>query len=150
VKELDLDRGMSKRKRIKPLMTERARSLRRNAPVPERLLWGRLRGKRASDLRFRRQEVIGPYVADFLCAQFKLVIEFDGHSHDTSAERDARRDELLRERGYTVLRILNDEVIENLDGVVETISNAASQLSISTPTLPSPGKGEGLPEPWPL
>ncbi len=116
-----------KRHRVPPKMTERARDLRREATFPERLLWSRLRDGQLEGTRFRRQHVIGPYVADFYCAKHNLVIELDGHSHDTTAQADLRREEYLKEQGCRIVRFRNDEVIENIDGVLDAISNAVAE-----------------------
>src|SRR5208337_573404 len=62
--------------------TENARQLRRNATIPERMLWNRLRGGRLAGLKFRRQQPIGPYIVDFFCHEVGLVVEVDGRSHD--------------------------------------------------------------------
>ena len=116
-----------KRHRIPPSMTERARRLRCEATFPERLLWSRLRNKQISGTKFRRQHVIGPYVVDFFCRERKLVIEVDGHSHDTTAEVDLRREQYLRQQGLHVIRFGNDDVIRNLDGVTEAICSALEE-----------------------
>ncbi len=113
-----------KRHRIPPKMTERARDLRRESTFPERLLWGRLRDGQLHGIRFRRQHVIGPYVVDFYCPSGDLVIELDGHSHDTTAQADLQRQEYLKGQGCRIVRFGNDEVVDNIDGVLEAISNA--------------------------
>ncbi|MBV9393221.1 MAG: endonuclease domain-containing protein [Methylobacteriaceae bacterium] len=91
----------------------------------EKKLWWRLRGAELG-MSFRRQHPIGPYVLDFYCAPARLAIELDGHQHGTDGVRaaDARRTAFLRSRGVNVIRFGNQEVIENLEGVLETIWNA--------------------------
>lgn len=116
-----------KRHRVPPKMTARARHLRREATVPERLLWSRLRDGQVHGVRFRRQHVIGAYVVDFYCPSRDLVIELDGHSHDTTARADLQREECLKEQGCRIVRFRNDEVIESIDGVLEAISNAVAE-----------------------
>jgi very-short-patch-repair endonuclease len=105
-------------------MTQRARRLRRDATFPERLLWSRLRNQQVSGAKFRRQHVIGRYVADSLCPQHKLVIELDGHSHDMTAPADLKREGYLLDQGFRVIRFRNDEVVHNVGGVLEAIANA--------------------------
>ncbi|WP_248284936.1 endonuclease domain-containing protein [Alteriqipengyuania abyssalis] len=89
--------------------------------LPEVLLWQELR--KQSEVKFRRQHPLGPYVLDFYCAAAKLCIEIDGIAHDmgNSAERDASRDEWLREKGVTVLRIAATEVLRSPHEVAEAV-----------------------------
>jgi len=101
---------------FKPRNTERARELRKGATVAERVLWGVLRGS-ALGVRFSRQMPIGPYFADFLCRERRLVIEVDGFSHGRREAYDARRDAWMAAAGYRVLRFGNDAVMRDLDGV---------------------------------
>jgi very-short-patch-repair endonuclease len=74
----------------------------------------------ATGFKFARQESIGPYYADFVCRERRLVIELDGGQHAESA-RDQARDCKLAELGYRVIRIWNNEVIENIDGVLQSL-----------------------------
>ena len=106
-----------------PVTVRRARSLREQAPTAERRLWARLRGRRLNGFKFVRQESIGPYFADFTCREEKLVVEVDGATHSTDAElrRDRSREAFLENAGYTVLRVTNAEVFENIAGVLESI-----------------------------
>jgi very-short-patch-repair endonuclease len=103
--------------------TERARALRADPPSAEARLWSRLRNRRLNGFKFVRQEPIGFYFADFCCREEKLVVEVDGATHSTGAERahDARREATMRLQGYRIVRVNNVEVYENLDGVLETI-----------------------------
>ena len=64
---------------------------------------------------------VGPFFADFLCRQRKLIVEVDGYSHDIAPERDVARDAVLRAKGYRVLHFSNDDVKMNTEGVVEAI-----------------------------
>jgi very-short-patch-repair endonuclease len=107
-----------------------ARRLRADPTDAERLLWLYLRSKRLAKLRFRRQQSIGPYIADFFCPAASLVIELDGDQHGTrqGIARDNIRSVFLSERGYRVLRFSNGEVLRNPDGVAEAILAAARPL----------------------
>ncbi len=69
---------------------ERARELRQDANLPERILWEQLRGRRFQGFKFRRQHPIGPYVVDFYCSAANLVLELDGETHRGKADYDAR------------------------------------------------------------
>src|SRR5579872_2153539 len=104
-------------------LTPLARSLRRNATSAERRLWQGLRRRQIAGLRFRRQVILGGFVADFACFDARMIIEVDGATHGTDQEiaRDAARSAALAAQGYDVLRFTNDEVFHNLDGVLETI-----------------------------
>ncbi len=100
-----------------------ARNLRSRMTGAERTLWSKLRRDGLQGLRFRRQHPIGPYIADFACAPVKLVIEVDGGSHATNAgvRRDLNRTKYLEQRGWRVLRVWNDDIRNNLDGVMRAI-----------------------------
>jgi len=101
----------------------RARGLRQDQTGAERQLWRRLRNRLLGGFKFVRQEPIGPYFADFVCREERLVVEVDGatHSSDDERRRDAHREEFLRDRGYRVARFDNDEIHRNIDGVLDTI-----------------------------
>lgn len=87
----------------------------------EQKLWSVLRDAQLNGFRFRRQEPIRPYVADFVCRRAMLIIEIDGWQHGLTPERDQQRTRSLEARGFTVLRFWNNEVLENVDGVVAAI-----------------------------
>jgi very-short-patch-repair endonuclease len=100
-----------------------ARTLRRNATSAERRLWQGLRREQIPGFRFRRQVILGSFVADFACFDARMVIEVDGATHGTDDEidRDATRSAALAAQGYDILRFTNDDVFRNLEGVLETI-----------------------------
>ena len=111
---------------------EFARHLRRTATFAERLLWQLLRGEAVEGFRFRRQRPIGPYFADFVCVERRLVVELDGGQHGRElAQRDLDRTRFLEAEGFRVLRFWNDEVVSNREGVVEAIA-----LALRLPLLP--------------
>jgi very-short-patch-repair endonuclease len=86
----------------------------------EASLWRHLRARQLEGAKFVRQCPIGPHVADFACRAARLVIELDGGQHADSTA-DVERSRTIEAHGYTVLRFWNNEVIENLDGVLEEI-----------------------------
>jgi very-short-patch-repair endonuclease len=107
----------------------------------ERRVWFKLRNHRFNGFSFRRQMVIGPCIADFVCLSARLIIELDGGQHNSlRQDYDRRRDDWLREQQFAVLKIWNREVFENLDGVIERI---ASTLVSPPPSLALPRKGGG-------
>lgn len=111
----------------KPRNTARARTLRREATPAERVLWVFL-ARSQTGAKFSRQMPVGPWFADFLCRELSLVVELDGHSHDVAPQRDARRDAWMAARGFTVLRFANDDVRDNVEGVVLAIRLEVERL----------------------
>ena len=102
-------------------MISRARNLRTNHPDAEAKLWWSLRSTQLLGVKFRRQFPFAPYIVDFCSPKAKLIVEVDGSQHQQSIDYDERRTEFLEQRGYKVLRVSNIDVLENLDGVLETI-----------------------------
>ncbi len=100
-----------------------AKALRKDMPPTERKLWAKLRNRQLGGFRFRRQHTVGPFIADFACVEARLVVELDGdqHGRDDAPARDDRRDALLEENGWRVLRFWNREAFENMEGLLETI-----------------------------
>ncbi len=101
-----------------------AKDLRKNSTEAEKLLWHYLRAKQFHGLKFRRQEIIGDYIVDFVCFAKKIVIELDGgqHAEETHTLKDQVRDQWLRNQGFTVLRFWNNDVLKNIEGVGEEIN----------------------------
>jgi very-short-patch-repair endonuclease len=93
----------------------------------ERRLWRALRSRRFGDYKFRRQQVIGPFIVDFVCPERSLVVEADGGQHACDAASDRRRTEFLRARGYRVLRFWNNDVLTNLEGVLQRIAEGLKE-----------------------
>jgi very-short-patch-repair endonuclease len=108
-----------------PVGIPRARRLRRDATVPERLLWARLR-RRALGVRFLRQHPIGPFIVDFYTPDARLAIEVDGRSHDGREAYDAARQAYLEARGVRVLRLTNDDVLRDPERSARRIYDALS------------------------
>ena len=96
----------------------RARDLRKSSTKAERALWSQLRDRQLDGHKFRRQQPIGPYIVDFFCLERNLVVEVDGGQH--APEVDERRTAFLEGAGYRVLRFWNEEVLESMDGVLQT------------------------------
>jgi very-short-patch-repair endonuclease len=100
--------------------TRRARELRRVDNDAERAFWSEVRGRRLSGYKFVRQEPIDRYFADFACREMKLVVELDGSQHVNSAH-DVRRDRVMTELGWNVLRFWSVDVLKERDAVLETL-----------------------------
>ena len=105
--------------------------LRNHATDAERILWSRLKGRQLLGFKFRRQHGIGVFVLDFYCPESKLAIEIDGDSHFQPGEqdKDRRRQEHIESFGVQFLRFRNNEVRENLRGVLEAIWRKVEELS---------------------
>jgi very-short-patch-repair endonuclease len=122
----------------------KAKLLRRDLTDAERKLWSALRGSQLCGAKFRRQQPIGPFIADFVCQDHRLIIEADGGQHADNMA-DERRTAFLRSKGYRVLRFWNNEILTNLDAVSQTIAIALSppHPAQASPESPSPSRGEG-------
>jgi very-short-patch-repair endonuclease len=105
-----------------------ARRFRKKMTRAEVLLWWRLR-REYQGWSFRRQHPIGPYIADFACIAARLVIEIDGATHRTAEQlaHDQHRTRYLEASGWRVVRFWNAEIVENRDGVRETIHGALQE-----------------------
>jgi very-short-patch-repair endonuclease len=104
---------------------ERAAEMRRNPTEPEKRLWRHLSNSQLGGHKFRRQSVIGWFIADFLCPQKALIVEVDGDTHDEA--KDRLRDDVLAGQGFRVLRVTNAEVMGNVDGALEAIRGALNE-----------------------
>jgi len=128
-----------------------ARSLRKRATVPERVLWRRLRNRNFAGFKFRRQHAFEPYTLDFYCPVAKLAIELDGAGHNFrfARTRDRTRAEFLAQHGIVVLRFWNHQVRQELDSVLQTIWLALAERCGKNPSPQSSpfqkGRGEFAP-----
>ncbi len=97
----------------------RAKSLRKNASDAERILWSAIRNNKTG-FQFRRQHKIGPYYADFVCIEKRLVVELDGDQHgtDTAIAYDNKRTDFIKSHAWNIVRISNYYVYKELDNVV--------------------------------
>ena len=108
-------------------LTKHAKRLRRNSTQAEALLWSRLRARQMEGMKFRRQQPIENFIVDFVCFEKRIVIELDGGQHAKNKDKDNERDRLLTENGFTVLRFWDNEVFENIEGVLEVIRQKCIQ-----------------------
>jgi len=107
---------------MKSRLTEAAKRLRRDSTEAEKLLWRQLRNKQLDGVKFRRQQPLGEYIVDFMCFEKRVIVELDGGQHALETSKDAIRDKKLISQGFTVLRFWNNEVFDNLEGVLEEIA----------------------------
>jgi very-short-patch-repair endonuclease len=119
---------------------ERARSLRRASTRAELVLWTRIRGRQLGGFKFVRQEPIGRYYVDFLCRDRHLIVELDGGQHSESSQ-DRQRDSELCALGYRVIRVWNNDVIDNLDGVLQMLLSELEKWPLTPSLSPQAGRG---------
>jgi very-short-patch-repair endonuclease len=146
------------RHHVPPVLLARARAMRHESAPAEQKLWQCLRGRQLCGYKFRRQQPLPSYVADFFCAEAKLVVEPDGESHGERAAYDARRTARLMRGGLRVIRFENDDLFHFTDAVFEEILHECEQLAPPSslnqpqhannagsgePRPPSPLAGEG-------
>ena len=110
------------------------KSLRKRSTDAESLLWKHLRAKRLKGLKFRRQEPIGKYIADFVCYEKQIIIEVDGGQHSIDKDRDNERDIWFKGEGFKVLRFWNNEVLTDTEAVLTAIM--MSCLESPSPSSP--------------
>jgi very-short-patch-repair endonuclease len=99
-----------------------AKKLRQQMTDAERKLWNHLRDRQLADFKFRRQCQLGPYIADFVSFEARLIVEVDGGQHASQSAADNKRTDWLRSNGFTVLRFWNHEVLQQTDAVLQTIT----------------------------
>jgi very-short-patch-repair endonuclease len=127
-----------------PVTKEYRQILRRTTTPTENMLWRRLKGKQLDGLRFRQQHGYGPYVLDFYCPSLRLCIELDGNIHDEEQVRlkDEERTEFLLEQRIHVLRFRNEDVENDVEGVLERIREYINRViinkteAVQTPVAP--------------
>jgi very-short-patch-repair endonuclease len=120
-----------------------ARAMRHHATPHEHQLWQHLRAGRLHGFKFKRQQPLGNYIVDFVCFQTRLIVEADGGQHADQTAYDTQRDQWLISQKFKVLRYWNNDIAQNLDGVLEQI--LAACLSRAAPALQSPPSPQPLP-----
>ena len=116
-----------------------AAALRRSATDAERKFWATVRNRQIDGYKFRFQATIEPFIADFLCVEARLIVEIDGGQHNEQA--DAFRTRFLKGKEYRVVHFWNNEVLQNLDGVIEVVR--AVLAAPKKKTLPNPSREGG-------
>lgn len=129
--------------------TAKSRELRRNATEAERKLWQSISARKLAGVRFNRQFPVGQFICDFVSREHRLVIEIDGGQHALARSYDDRRTRFLEAQGYTVIRFWNNEVMDNLDGVLMRIEQTLANMPSPSPScrregsLWSPARSRG-------
>jgi very-short-patch-repair endonuclease len=106
--------------RSNPKTRTHAIELRKESTPAERKLWALIRNDQLG-VNFRRQHAVGNYIPDFVCIEKKLIIELDGSQHLEQEEYDEERTKYLNLLGYKVIRFWNNDVTNNIDGVILAI-----------------------------
>jgi very-short-patch-repair endonuclease len=120
--------------KLKPL----ARGMRGAPTITEDELWQRLRNRRISGVKFRRQHAIDGFVVDFVSIEHRLIIEVDGDIHRNQQDYDTERQVILEAKGFRVIRFTNAEVLQSLESVIEVIAKAIAESSSQGDLTPNP------------
>ena len=120
--------------------------MRKRQTDAERLIWSKLRDRQLAGYKFRRQELLGHYIADFVCFEAKLVVELDGGQHGEQLEYDAERSNYLNRVGFRVARFWNNEVLKESEAVLECIRLELIKFPLPQGFIPFrvEGHGEGI------
>jgi len=124
----------------RPHLTSVARMLRKNMTKSEILLWQEIKNKRVLGYDFHRQRPIDEFIVDFFCPRLSLAVEIDGDSHEGKLDRDSKRQQEIEQYGVHFLRFDDEEVKENLDGVLDAIRDwieMKQKMLAPAPNVPS-------------
>jgi very-short-patch-repair endonuclease len=126
----------------KILATQLQRNLRNHPTNAEHRLWQRLRNRQIEKCKFRRQHPFGDFIVDFVCLERRVIVELDGSQHASNTPYDRSRTSFLNKSGFIVLRFWNNQVLEDIDGVLGMIWQTL--IARETPSPPNPPlEGEG-------
>ncbi len=130
MREMVAERTVDKRK-AQTTNRLRAKAMRAKPVSLEKLFWSEVRNRKLAGFKFKRQVLIGPYIADFVCVEHRLIVELDGPFHAARQDYDARRDAFLEAQGYRVLRFPNTYAATDIGIVLLTVKH---ELDTSTPS----------------
>jgi very-short-patch-repair endonuclease len=121
-------KGFFNRKRLE----RRRKELRRDGTAAKAVLWKHLQNRKLAGKKFRRQQIIGPFIVDFYCRECRLIVELDGAVQNAywAAQYDSERTKFLEENGMLVLRFENGAVYENVQAVRDTIKESLLSRTI--------------------
>jgi very-short-patch-repair endonuclease len=111
-----------------------AKRMRREPTEAEKLFWWEIRDRRLDGHKFKRQFLVGSYIADFVCLESKLIIELDGGQHSETTDYDLKRSAVLQAHGFRVMRVWNADIFTNMEGVIDAVLAELGRSSLS----PSP------------
>jgi len=113
-----------------PVLKQRRKGLRRNNTEAEKTFWMHVHNRRFSGRKFYRQYSLGSYILDFYCPELKVAIELDGgqHNQDDNKEYDAARSVYLKAQGIEVMRFWNNDVLNNIEGVLNKLAESVNLL----------------------
>jgi len=140
----NLSSGLTAQQYVDERKKQQARFLRKQSTLAEKILWERLRNRQLNGLKFRRQQVIDGFIADFYCETAKLVVEVDGGIHDLEKQQqdDERKDEVFSSRGLYVLRLKNELILNEIQTALDRIAWTAFKR-IAAHLTPSPRRRGG-------
>ncbi|HEY7978252.1 MAG TPA: DUF559 domain-containing protein [Rhizomicrobium sp.] len=130
------------KRKSKSLNRSRAKEMRHDPVIFEKLVWAELRNRKLGGFKFKRQVLIGGYIVDFVCLDRKLIVELDGPLHAERRGYDGARDRFLESQGYKVLRFTNDETGGDFATTLQIIRHELKQRPSLSPTG-GEGRGEG-------
>jgi very-short-patch-repair endonuclease len=111
----------------------RAQQMRHTPVSTEKLFWSEVRNRKLGGFKFKRQVLIGPYIADFVCLEQKLIVELDGPLHANRATYDAARDEFLEKAGYRVLRFSNSDIGDDFGTILAIVLRTLQGVDTPSP-----------------
>jgi very-short-patch-repair endonuclease len=123
------------------ILQQRGQDMRRNPTMAEGALWKQLSNRKLGGYKFSRQIAVGNYIVDFLCREYRLIVEVDGLDHEQKFDLDNYRSKELNEMGFSIVRVTNADIMQNMDGVLGIISDALIMASHPSP-LPLKREGE--------
>jgi very-short-patch-repair endonuclease len=120
--------GLIRQQKIKNDKLLLAKYFRQHMTIGEKCLWNMVRKNQVNGLRFRRQQVIHGFIADFYCNQISLVVEVDGGIHEQQKDYDKLRTQIINQHGIEVVRFTNEEVVNKSDWVLEKLNEIAGNI----------------------
>lgn len=115
---------------------KRAKRMRHEPVATEELFWSCVRNRKLGGFKFKRQVLIGPYIADFVCLEMRVVVELDGALHENRKDYDAERDRYLTNAGFKVMRLRNEDLAGALAATMKFVEHTLATAAPSPRPLP--------------